>query len=406
MRSYCRLFPTVFKSAHGSELFDVKGRRYLDFFAGASALNYGHNDPDLVQAAVEHLLAGEVLHGLDLHTEAKALFIETFCRLILQPRGLDYRLQFTGPTGTNAIEAALKLARKVTGRQNVIAFTRAFHGMTLGALAATANIYYKDSMPLHWHGVTRAFYDGYFGPDVDTAKMLDTLLSDPFGGVEPPAAILVEAVQGEGGLNAASNGWLCSLADIARRHGALLILDEIQCGVGRTGSFFSFESAGIQPDLVTLSKSLSGLGLPMALLLIKPEFDVWKPGEHNGTFRGNNLAFKTAKVSLEKYWSDDSLMRDVGRRNTRVSKALHDMARMVAGATVKGRGLFMGLNVRSAKLAASVSQKCFQNGLIIETCGPECKILKLLPPLTISDEQLEEGLAILKNAIEQEVVKK
>jgi diaminobutyrate-2-oxoglutarate transaminase len=310
VRSYSRKYDVVFEEARGSLVWDTEGREYLDFLAGAGALNYGHNDPDMADALVAHIRGGGITHGLDLFTRPKMEFLEAFEGLILEPRGMDYRVQFTGPTGTNAVEAALKLARKVTGRRNVIAFTNGFHGVSQGALAATGNRDKRMGTTLSLPDVTRLPYDGYLG-SVDTADLLDRMLSDHSSGVDEPAAILLETVQGEGGLNVASRPWLRRIAAIAKTYGALLIVDDIQAGCGRTGSFFSFEGTGVTPDLITMSKSISGFGLPMALLLLKPELDIWKPGEHNGTFRGNAHAFVTARVALEKFWGDRSFQEDV-----------------------------------------------------------------------------------------------
>ncbi len=399
VRSYCRNFETTFASASGSYMTDVKGRRFMDFLGGASALNYGHNDPDMVNVLIDYIVSGGIAHSLDLHTKAKAGFIDAFNRLVLTPRSLTYRLQFTGPTGTNAVEAALKLARKVTGRTEIISFTNGFHGMTLGALAATGNSHHRMGPSIQLPGVTRAFYDGYFGLGIDTAAMLDQALSDPSSGFDAPAAILLETVQGEGGLNTASPAWIQKIADIAKRHGALLIIDDIQAGCGRTGSFFSFEPLGIEPDIVVLSKSLSGFGLPMSLVLIRPEYDQWLPGEHNGTFRGNNLAFVTATVALEKFWSDNALMRDVKRRSALIADALTAMASHVPGSRLKGRGMMLGLDVCDGALASAVSKCCYADGLIIETAGPHDEVIKVLAPLTTPDKVLIEGLAIVNAAI-------
>lgn len=400
VRSYCRAFPTTFVTARGSELIDHGGRRYLDFLAGCSALNYGHNDADMAEALVAYVTAGGITHGLDLRTGAKERFLDRFDQLVLRPRGLDHRVQFTGPTGTNAVEAAIKLARKVTGRSTVVAFTNGFHGVTLGALAATGNSHNRagaGALPLA--GVTRAFYDGYLGPDVDTAAMLEAVLDDPSSGFDPPAAFLVEVVQGEGGLNPASAGWLRRIAALARQVGAVFIVDDIQAGCGRTGPFFSFEGAGVVPDLVTLSKSISGFGLPMALVLVRPELDQWRPGEHNGTFRGNNLAFVTAAVALEKFWSDSRLTADVDRQARLVRSVLEPLAALGPGWRVKGRGMMVGLDVGTTEMAAAVTAGCFQRGLIIETAGPRDEVVKVLAPLTTPDAQLAEGLAIVADVV-------
>ena len=313
-RGYSRSFDVVFKSAKGATMTGEDGREYIDFLAGCASLNYGHNDPDMKRALIKHIEEDGLAQGLDLFTTSKRAFLRTFERLILEPRDLDYKVQFCGPTGTNAVEAAMKLARKVTKRSNIISFTNGYHGVSLGALAATGNKKNRVGPEQPLAGVQRAAFDKYFGEGIDTAMMLEKMLSDPSSGIDAPAAILFECVQGEGGLNAASAEWVQAIAATAKKHGALLIVDEIQTGCGRTGTFFSFESLGVVPDLVTLSKSISGYGLPMALLLIRPEYDIWKPAEHNGTFRGNNHAFVTARVALEKFWSDDKFANEIAAK--------------------------------------------------------------------------------------------
>jgi diaminobutyrate-2-oxoglutarate transaminase len=395
VRSYCRSFDTVFNKAQGSTITDVHGREYIDFLAGCASLNYGHNDPDMKRALIQHIECDGLAHGLDLFTTTKAAFLEVFENQILRPRGLHYRVQFTGPTGTNAVEAALKLARRLTGRNNVIAFTNGFHGVTLGALAATGNRHNRMAPSLTHQGVSRFHYDGYLGENIDTADILDRMLDDPSSGIDSPAAIILEAVQGEGGLNVASTEWLRKIADTARRHGALLILDEVQAGCGRTGPFFAFEAAGIVPDLVTMSKSLSGFGLPMALLLIRPEHDVWKPGEHNGTFRGNTHAFVTGRVALEKYWSSETFQEEVADKSDLLRARLRAISAQVPGTRVKGRGMMQGIDFGSGELAAEICRRCFSDGLIIETSGPRDEIVKILAPLTTSRELLNQGLDIV-----------
>ncbi len=401
VRSYSRSFPALFERASGSHLYDAGGRAWIDFLSGCSTLNYGHNHPALKQALVDYIAADGVTHSLDMHSRAKADFLEAFERVILRPRGLYYRAQFTGPTGANAIEAALKLARKATGRTNVIAFTNGFHGVTLGALAATGNQHHRGASGLSLGGVTRAAYDGYFGPDVDTAAQLDRQLSDPSGGIDPPAAILVETVQGEGGLNVASAEWLRAIQQVARKHGALFIVDDIQAGCGRAGGFFSFEGMGISPDIVTMAKSLSGLGLPMALTLIRPERDIWRPGEHNGTFRGNCHAFVTAKAALKTFWADDAFADEVRRKGERLRGRLEEIAErhpdVVVG--VKGRGMMRGLDVGDGETSARIVRAAFEAGLVIETSGAHDQIVKVLAPLTISEADLDLGLDILSRAV-------
>lgn len=397
VRSYSRSFPKLFDKARNATIYGADGREYIDFLAGCSSLNYGHNDPDMQAALVEYVTSDGIAHGLDMFTRAKQDFLSAYEDIILKPRGMDYRLMFTGPTGTNAVEAALKLARKVTGRTNVIAFTNGFHGMSLGALAATGNAGKREGGGVDLPGIHRAPFEGYFGPDIDTADMLEQMLDDPSGGIDAPAAILVEPVQGEGGLNAASGEWLRKIQAIARRHGALLILDDIQAGCGRTGTFFSFEGFGLSPDIVTQAKSLSGMGLPFALALLKPEYDIWKPAEHNGTFRGNNHAFVTARVALEKFWRDDAFAASVAAKSERLRARLAGIADRY-GLSLRGRGMMRGIDTGDGDAAAQICALCFEKGLIIETSGGHDEVVKVLCPLTIEDALMERGLDIIRDA--------
>lgn len=399
-RSYCRSFPVLFERASGAELIAEDGRRYIDFLAGCSTLNYGHNDPDMKLALVDYILRDGVTHGLDMYTEAKAEFIEAFEELVLKPRDMDYRLQFTGPTGANAVEAALKLARKVTGRRQVVAFTNGFHGVTLGALAATGNGYHRGGAGVPLDGVTRVPYDGYLEGGGDSLAMLEQMLDDPSGGMEPPAAFIIETVQGEGGLNVASAEFMRRLEKLARKHGSLLIVDDIQAGCGRTGTFFSFEEMGISPDIITLAKSLSGMGLPFAMVLMKPEHDIWGPAEHNGTFRGNNHAFVTAKVALEKFWRNDDFAATVREKGEHLGQRLGAIAEK-HGYSTKGRGMFRGIDVRDGDTASAICAAAFERGLIIETSGAHDEVVKVLAPLTIKQEQLDAGLDMLAEAFEE-----
>ncbi|SMX50430.1 diaminobutyrate--2-oxoglutarate transaminase [Maliponia aquimaris] len=396
-RSYCRGFDTVFTTALGSEMTDAAGNSYIDFLAGCSSLNYGHNDPDMKAALMAHLSENGIAHGLDLHTGAKARFMEAFEEQILRKRGMDHKMMFTGPTGANAVEAAIKIARKATGRENVIAFTNGFHGVTMGALAATGNGYHRGGAGTALSGVSRVPFDDYMD-GVDSADLLAQMLGDPSSGIDAPAAILLETVQGEGGLNAASAEFVSKVAELAKDHGALLIIDDIQAGCGRTGGFFSFEEMGVTPDIVTMAKSLSGFGLPFAMVLVRPQHDVMGPAEHNGTFRGNTHAFVTARVAIEKFWSDDALKTDIARRGRTVEHALDTIAAMVPGAQLKGRGMMRGVDVGSGELAGAICAEAFRNGLIIETSGPEDEVVKVLAPLTTPDETLKQGLDILTAA--------
>ncbi|MGC5035210.1 MULTISPECIES: diaminobutyrate--2-oxoglutarate transaminase [unclassified Streptomyces] len=400
VRTYCRRFPAVFTRASGHRMWDAAGREYIDFLSGAGALNYGHNPPELRAALIDYLRADGPVHGLDLHTGAKAAFLRRFREVVLAPRGLDHRVQFTGPTGTNAVEAAFKTARRVTGRTDIIAFTGGFHGLSLGALAASATAFKRGAAGVPLGHVTRMPYEGYAGDGVDTLDYLARMLDDPGSGVDLPAAFVVETVQGEGGLAAASPSWLRRLAALARERGILLIVDDIQAGCGRTGTFFSFEEAGIVPDLVCLSKSISGFGLPMALVLVRPEFDRLGPGEHSGTFRGNNLAFVTATACLDR-WAEPEFAERVLRNAAELQARLGELAARFAdlGCTVLGRGLIRGLGFTDPALADRVSRAAFTRGLLVETSGARGQVLKIMPPIVAGADELAPGLAVLADAI-------
>lgn len=401
VRSYSRNFPAIFDRARGSHLRARDGSEYLDFLMGCSTLNYGHNHPTLKRALIEYIEDDGITHSLDMYSMAKERFLVEFFETILKPRNLDYVVQFPGPTGANAVEAALKLARKVTGRHNVIAFTNGFHGVTLGALACTGSRHHRDGAGVGLDGVTRMPFDGYLGPNVDTADYLDKVLSDPSSGVDAPAAVIVETVQGEGGINVAGYEWLQAIAGIARKHGALFIVDDIQAGAGRTGTFFSFEPSGVQPDIVTMAKSVSGYGLPMALVLIDRQFDQWLPGEHNGTFRGNCHAFVTARATLETFWRDRSFEASVFDKSELLARRLNEIARQVRPhrLTVKGRGMMRGLEMPSGEIAAEVVKAAFDRGLVIETSGPNDEVVKCLAALTIEKSDFDKGLSILSEAV-------
>ena len=400
VRSYSRDFPVVFDRASGPFLYDVDGRRYIDFFCGAGALNYGHNEPRMKQALVEYLLADGVTHSLDMATRAKAAFLERFESVVLAPRGTDYKVQFTGPTGANGVEAALKLARKVTGRSNIVAFTRAYHGLSLGALAVTANSRYRHEAFVNRADVSFVPFEGYFGPEVDTLPYLRRLLEDDSSGVDRPAAVILETIQAEGGINVASPRWLQGVQALCRELGILLIVDDIQVGCGRSGTFFSFEAAGLDPDLVVLSKSISGYGLPMSLLLIRPSLDQWRPGEHTGTFRGNNAAFVTAAEAL-RYWEDAEFGVQLARTSAVLETGLTKMQQAFGDLQleIRGRGLVFGLESNRPDVNAKAAEESFKRGLIIETCGSTRNVLKFLPPLNIPHDVLQEGLAILEQSL-------
>jgi diaminobutyrate-2-oxoglutarate transaminase len=401
VQSYARAFPVIFKRAKGCWLYDVEEKPYLDFLAGAGTLNYGHNNPVMKTALLDYIQSDGITHGLDMHTDAKQDFLQTFNDLILKPRDMNYMVQFTGPTGTNAVEAAMKLARNLTSRSHIVAFTNGFHGVSLGAMAATGNSHHRDAAGIPLTGVSHLPFDGYMGDDLDSIKLLDTMIGDSSSGLDIPAAVIVETIQGEGGLNVARTKWLQALEAVCRKHGILLIVDDIQAGCGRSGQFFSFEEAGIKPDLITMSKSLSGYGLPFAITLIKPEYDLWKPGEHNGTFRGNNHAFVTATAALKNYWADSHFQEALQEKIQYLSKRLQGITSKYNRSVIraKGRGFMQGLECKDGETAGNICRESFRKGLVIETSGADSQVVKCLCPLTITREELDKGLDILEQAV-------
>ncbi|EWC62196.1 Diaminobutyrate-pyruvate aminotransferase [Actinokineospora spheciospongiae] len=401
VRSYSRGWPVVFDRGVGSVLHAEDGTPYLDFFAGAGALNYGHNNPVLKRAVLDYIERDGVTHSLDMNTVAKRDFLETFENVVLKPRELDHKVMFPGPAGANAVEAALKLARKVTGRQSIINFTNAFHGMTLGALSVTGNSLKRGGAGIPLVHATPMPFDNYLDGQVPDFLWFERLLADSGSGLNDPAAVIVETVQGEGGINVARAEWLRALQDLCRRHDMLLIVDDVQMGCGRTGPFFSFEAAGITPDIICLSKSIGGYGFPLALTLLRPDLDVWEPGEHNGTFRGINPAFVASTAALREYWTDDTLEKGTLAKGEQVGRVLTGLAEAhpTADLLPRGRGLARGLRFADGGTASAVCAAAFERGLLMETAGPDGEVAKVMPPLTTTDEELERGLGVLVDSV-------
>ncbi|MFD0987904.1 aspartate aminotransferase family protein [Methyloligella solikamskensis] len=392
VRGYCRIYPTVFKSASNARQVDEAGKSYIDFFAGAGVLNFGHNNERMKKAIIEFLNDDGIAHNLDMSTSTKRDFMEAFIETIQKPRDWNYKMQFTGPTGTNAVEAALKLARRVTGRTTVIAFTHGFHGMTLGSLACTANSYFRNAAGVPLDHVQRF-------PFGKSLQEMSAIYSDPSSGYEPPAAVLVEPIQAEGGVNVATKEWLQELQAFAQSRGALFILDDIQAGCGRTGSYFSFDGMGLDPDIITLAKGIGGFGTPLAMNLVKPEHDKhWSPGEHTGTFRGQGISFVAGREAM-RYFEDDSFLNDVKRKGEMMEERLNKIASAHGeGFEVRGRGMMQGLDTKDGAVAKEIIGRCFKAGLLVGGCGPAGRVIKLIPPLTIPDADLEEGLDILEKS--------
>lgn len=401
VRLYCRKFPVVFERARGAELHAADGRTFIDFFCAAGSLNYGHNHPYIKRRLVDYLAADGVANGLDLYTTAKRAFLTRFREVVLAPRNLDYKVQFCGSTGANSVEAALKLARKATGRPGIVSFSGSFHGMSHGALSVTGGRPARTASALGPSNVAFVpFADGPYGP-FDSVEYLARMLADPSSGMALPAAVIVEPMQMEGGVYPAPAQWLQQLRSLTSRLGILLICDEIQVGCGRAGTFFCFEDTRIVPDIVTLSKSISGYGLPMSLTLFKRELDVWEPGEHSGTFRGNQLAFVAATAALELWQQPDFRdCLDVAARSLdRFGSTVSDLDPRIA---VRGKGMVLGIDLRragGASRAETVQRQCFNSGLIVELCGRDDEVVKVMPPLTISPDQLERGLQVLHSAL-------
>ncbi|MDC8004731.1 diaminobutyrate--2-oxoglutarate transaminase [Aureisphaera galaxeae] len=397
---YSKSFPTTFRKAKNDILVDNNEKEYLDFFSGAGALNYGHNNDYLKKEIVAFLGSDAPIHCLDMDSEMKLNFLNAFQDTVLKPRGLDYKLQFPSPSGTNAVEAAIKLARKVTKRSKILSFTNSFHGMTASSLALSGSQEHRHN-DIPAQDVLFFPFDGYFGEDVDTLEYIKQMVASQGSGNTLPAAIILETIQAEGGIKVASVDWLVGLQQFANENGILLIVDDIQVGCGRTGNFFSFERAGIYPDIVLLSKSISGFGLPLSLVLMKPELDIWTPGEHNGTFRANNLALCGATTALD-YWKDRNFQNEIEKKAQVVEEKLNQLRTdSEAVKAVRGMGLIWGIEFESGEFAKKVSQQLFEKGLIIETCGNKGQVVKLLPPLTITERNLSNGLDLIQETIHQ-----
>lgn len=400
VRSYCRIFDEELDTAKGAIIKDVNGKEYIDFFCGAGALNYGHNNDYIKERVVKYLEHDGIMHALDMYTKPKEEFIKYFEEEILKPRGLDYKIQFPGPTGTNAIEAALKLARKVKGRRNIWCLMGCFHGMTLGALELTTEAAARKGAGVELNNATH-IPAPYMFKGLDTIEYMQTILDDDHSGIEKPAALILETVQAEGGIWVFEKEWLQRVREFCTKNDILLIVDDIQVGCARTGTFFSFERANIIPDIVVLSKSIGGYGMPFALTLFKPELDVWNPGEHNGTFRGNQLAIVAAKAGLE-FMKNNHIEAEVQRKSKIIEKFLNEEIKPLnKNFEIRGIGFIWGIETHDGVLAKKISKECFKVGLIVERAGRGDSVVKIMPALITDEETLEKGLNILKETIKK-----
>lgn len=398
LRAYSRVYPTVFDRAVNAKQYDEQGNVYLDFFAGAGVLNFGHNNERMVKAIITHIERQGVTHSLDMSTTVKRTFMEAFETIVLKPRNMAHRMQFVGPTGTNAVEAAMKLARRVTQRQTIVAFQHAFHGMTLGSLSATANQYFRNAsgVPLEHvmhspFGCETRCKGCQSGCGVLQLEQLRAQFLDSSSGLEKPAAFLVEVVQAEGGVHVADKEWLMKVNALAKELGALLIVDEIQVGMGRTGSFFSFDDYHIDPDIICLAKGLGGLGTPLAMNLVKPEWDDhWAPGEHTGTFRGQSFSFVAGAEALQ-YFVDEAFNEQTQLKGQRMVAQLAEVCERYHY-QLRGKGMILGVDVGHGDKAKQIVQRCFESGLLLGVCGTGGKVVKLIPPLTIDQVDLSDGV--------------
>ena len=378
VRNYGRSWPLLLSRAVGSRLWDAEGKEYLDFFAGAGSLNYGHNPACVKQAVLDYVAADGPINTLDVQTVAREAFLAALDPVVNR-LSADYRVQFAGPGGADAVEAALRLARLVTGRAAVVALGGAFHGMSLGARQLS-------------DGPVRGVVDA---PDViRLVHEADVGLACFAGEVQrldwsKAAAVFVEPVQAEGGVRALSPVALRLLAEVTSAQGCLLVVDDVQAGCGRTGPFFSFETSRVTPDVVCLSKSISGGGFPLALTLLRAEYDVWRPGEFSGTFRGQNLAFVGGAAVLREYWRDNALQRHVEAAGQQLARWITDeLDRAGIPGRVRGHGYLLGIEL-GPQLAPRVAAALYDHRVLVETCGPQDSVVKLLPPLTSTESDLD-----------------
>jgi len=398
VRYYCRRWPTVFSSAQGATLVDEYGTQYVDFFAGAGALSYGHNNPLFVELAIAHLRSNKLLHSLDTFTVEKRAFLEAMEQHILRPRQLDMVVQTVGPTGATAVEAALQLAQRVTGKRGVVGFAGGYHGMSMRAASISESMAPREVVAHVGDFVALPFVEHVSDEDIE---LLETTLRGTING-QGIGAIIIEPTQGEGGCRPFDPAYLAAVRRVASANDVLVIADEIQAGVGRTGPFFSFEGSSLDPDIITVSKSISGLGLPMALNLVRRSLDAWSPGEFSGTFRGNNLAFATSAAMMSTYWSDDAFQKNTERQGAIVRDTLTSLAETYGRGSfkVQANGMLAGLNTFDTATAEAISKAAFERHLVVEVCGRGDTIVKLLPTLIMNDDELHLGLERLSAAVD------
>ncbi len=419
-RTYASKFETVFESGSGTRMRDQSGREIIDCLACAGALPLGHNHPEIRAALLRFITSDHVHQVLDLTTPAKFEFVQELFGLLPAAWARRAKIQFCSPSGSDAVEAAMKLTRFATRRQPIIAFHGAYHGMTGGALAAMGNLSPKASLVAGAGGIHFAPYPyryrcpfGTDGSDTDNLSIqyLSTLLGDPESGIAKPAAVIVEVVQGEGGCIPVSDEWLRALRDLTRQHDVPLVIDEVQTGFARTGSMFAFQRSGIEPDVLVLSKALGG-GFPLAVIVYDESLDSWPRGMHAGTFRGNQIAMVAGKATMEILRRDrmDEYAQEMG---SLLSEGLRQLARRHPElGDVRGRGLMLGVEVvkpsthaarasQDGVLAAAIQRAAFTNGLLIETGGRHNAVLRFLPALILTKNDVGAILDRLETSVIQ-----
>ncbi|MEF1255004.1 pyridoxal phosphate-dependent class III aminotransferase [Vibrio sp. M260112] len=421
VRSYPRRLPIAIKQAYGVLVEDTRGQLFLDCLAGAGTLALGYNHPEINQALKDELDSGLPYQTLDIATEAKTKFIKSVKHFLPQQLGDNCVIQFCGPSGADAVEAAIKLAKQTTGRNTMFAFRGAYHGMTNGTMGMMGNLGTKARrtglmsdvhfMPFPYSLRCPFGLGGDEGAKA-SIRYIERLLNDDEAGIMKPAAIIVEPVQGEGGVIPAPAFWLRELRRICDEHGILLIFDEIQCGVGKTGYNFAFEEAGIIPDVLCLSKAIGG-GMPMSLLVINKQHDTWKPGEHTGTFRGNQLAMVSGAKALEII-QRDNLVEHANIAGQYLRLGLEGIQKRVdCIAEVRGKGLMLGVEIRKpgselnkfgepvsdGQLTLKIQRAALERGLMVEKGGRDGSVIRFLPPLIISFEQIDFALRVIEEAI-------
>jgi diaminobutyrate-2-oxoglutarate transaminase len=413
-RVYPRHIPIAVEDAAGSFIRDVDGNVFIDFLTGAGVLSLGHNHPELVRAATEQL--GRFAHGLDLPTPAKDAFTEA--QVSMLPPGMRHRtrLHFCGPTGANAVDAAIKLCKTATGRADVVSFQGGFHGTTHMGMALTGLV--GNKRPIG-NGVPGVHFFPYsncascpLGLARDTCAVncisfLERSLRDPNGGIALPAAVILEMVQGEGGVVPADPVFVRRLRTLTRELGIPLVVDEVQTGCGRTGTWFAFEQYDIEPDVIVASKALSGIGQPVAIILYDKRLDVWSPGAHTGTFRGNQLAFAAGAAAVQIIRRDD-VLGNVRNRSAQIAQRLEVLRNHPWVRDVRGRGLMWGIELAgplsgrpAGDLAARAQSRALADGLIVELGGRDDCVVRLLPPLNVTPEVVDVACTILIAAIER-----